>query len=95
MTLADIISQVIIGWIILFIVLCFIFSKLEKRKWNNGICIQCGKPWRYKSRNKKEEYICVIITITVILNMGRIIGKYSRGELKMFSSFFCPFIFPL
>jgi hypothetical protein len=44
---------------------------------------------------KKEEYICVIITITVILNMGRIIGKYSRGELKMFSSFFCPFIFPL
>lgn len=59
MTLADIISQVIIGWIIFFIVLCFIFSKLEKRKWNNGICIQCGKPWRYKSRNKKGRiYMC-------------------------------------
>lgn len=59
MTLADILPKVIIGYIILIIVLCFIFSRLEKRKWNNGICIQCGKPWRYKSRNKKERiYMC-------------------------------------
>lgn len=59
MTLANILPQVIIVWIILLIVLCFIFSKLEKRKWNNGICPQCGKPWRYKSRNKKERiYMC-------------------------------------
>lgn len=80
MTLADIISQVIMVWIIFFIVLCFIFSKLEKRKWNNGICPQCGKPWRYKSRNKKKEYICVIIHITVILDVVKIIGKPSRGN---------------
>jgi hypothetical protein len=40
---------------------------------------------------KKKEYICVIIHITVILDVVKIIGKYSRGELKMFSSFFLPF----
>lgn len=59
MTLANILPQVIIVWIILLIVLYLIFSRLEKRKWNNGICIQCNEPWRYKSRNKKERiYMC-------------------------------------
>ena len=56
MTLANILPQVIMVWIILLIVL---LSKLEKRRWNHGMCPQCGKPWRYKSRNKKERiYMC-------------------------------------
>lgn len=59
MTLANILPQVIMVWIILLIVLYLILSKLEKRRWNNGVCPQCGKPWRYKSRNKKERiYMC-------------------------------------
>lgn len=59
MTLANILPQVIIVWIILLIVLYLILSKLEKRRWNHGMCPQCGKPWRYKSRNKKERiYMC-------------------------------------
>lgn len=86
----------IIGLIILYIIVSIIFLKLEERKWNHGMCPQCGKPWRYKSRNKKKkEYICVIIIISIILDIVRIIGKYSKGELKMFSFFFCPFIFPV
>lgn len=80
MTLANILPQVIIVWIILLIVLYLILSKLEKRRWNHGMCPQCGKPWRYKSRNKKKEYICVIIHITVILDVVKIIGKPSRGN---------------
>ena len=89
MTLANILPQVIMVWIILLIVLYLILSKLEKRRWNHGMCPQCGKPWRYKSRNKKKkEYICVIIIISIILDIVRIIGKYSKGELKMFSFFF-------
>lgn len=59
MTLANILPQVIIVWIILLIVLYLILSKLEKRRWNHGMCPQCNEPWRYKSRNKKERiYMC-------------------------------------
>ena len=50
----------IIGLIILYIIVSIIFLKLEERKWNHGVCPECGKPWRYKSRNKKKEriYMC-------------------------------------
>lgn len=60
MTLADILPQVIIVWIILLIVLYLILSKLEKRKWNHGICPECGKPWRYRYFSHKEGrvYYC-------------------------------------
>lgn len=49
----------IIGLIILYIIVSIIFLKLEERKWNHGICLECGKPWRYKSRNKKRKNIYV------------------------------------
>lgn len=49
MILTDVLPQVIIIWIILFIILCLMLSRLEKKKWNNGICPQCGKPWEFKS----------------------------------------------
>lgn len=60
MTLANILPQVIIVWIILLIVLYLILSKLEKRKWNHGICLECGKPWRYRYSSRKEGrvYYC-------------------------------------
>lgn len=50
----------IMGLIILYIVLSIIFLKLEERKWNHGICPECGKPWRYRYFSHKEGrvYYC-------------------------------------
>lgn len=59
MTLADALPQVIIMWIILLIVMDLILSRLDKKKWNNGICPQCGKPWRFESHYKGGRmYVC-------------------------------------
>lgn len=50
----------IVGLIILYIIVSIIFLKLEERKWNHGICPECGKPWRYRYFSHKEGrvYYC-------------------------------------
>lgn len=50
----------IMGLIILYIIVSIIFLKLEERKWNHGICPECGKPWRYRYFSHKEGrvYYC-------------------------------------
>lgn len=50
----------IMGLIILYIIVSIIFLKLEERKWNHGVCPECGKPWRYRYSSRKEGrvYYC-------------------------------------
>lgn len=44
----DIFSLVMAFIVIMILITGIIFGrKYEKKKWNNGFCAKCNKPWRY------------------------------------------------
>ena len=51
----DIVALIFCGGLVSFIVGGILYTMLaEKRKWNKGICRECGNPWIFQS--SEEDY---------------------------------------